>query len=232
MSVKDRRVWHRFSSASVAAALFLGWLLVLPVAGSSLLPQEGTVCIFMETRYETYPDPAGPRLAHGWGTLVYNPLALRELSIAAPHIKYEAWTDRQAAGIFKRTRSRTLLMNGTHRYASDVSSDCQADGKRSDAAHNTQHMFYATVAGLMEYYDGRGIPFYQLQFHGMGSSSCPGVDVYLTHGSASPPVTGDKVLELRSNLIRYHPTWIANVPGESPECHLNGTTNVGGDNNE
>lgn len=83
-------------------------------------------CILMETRYETYPDPAGPRLAHGWGTFIYNPVPLRELSIGAPHVKYEAWTDREAAGIFKRTQSRTLLMNGAHRYASDVDSGCQA----------------------------------------------------------------------------------------------------------
>ena len=192
------------------------------------LENGNTYCVFMETSYEAYPDPIGSRVTHGWGTFIYNPAYLRELNISAPHVKYEAWTDLEATAIFKRTRSRTLLMTGAHRYASDVDSGCQPDRKRSDAAHNVDHMFHAAVAELMEYYDTHNATFHHLQFHGMGTSSCPGVDVYVTHGSATAPVAGDKILELQTNLVYHNPTWTVTVPGHSPACILNGTTNVQG----
>ncbi len=190
-------------------------------------------CVFIETRYDTYP--AGERVTRGWGTFIYNPNYCRELNISAPHAKFETDTGTQAAGIFKNTQSRTFLMTGAHRRANNVLSTCQptaCEGNcmESDAAHNTDHMFYATVAELEEYYDSHNTKFYHLQFHGMKSTeppSCPGVDVYMTHGVSATPVAGDKILALKSNLESRH-DWTVTVPGDSPSCNLTGTTNVQG----
>jgi len=184
-------------------------------------------CVFMETRYETYTTtPVITRVTHGWGTFIYNPAYRRELNISAPHARYETNTGVEAIGIFKNTRSRTFLMTGAHRYASDVDSSCQSAYKRSDAVHNTDHMFYAAIAELVDYYDSRDSGFYHLQFHGM-ASCCDECDVYLSHGSDEAPKAGDRILELRDNLLVYHPGWRIGVSGDGT-CDLNGADNVPG----
>lgn len=192
------------------------------------IQKSHTYCIFMETTYDTYPNPAGDRVTHGWGTFIYDPTYLRDLNFSAPHAKYERGTDTEAVGIFQNSQGRTFLMTGAHRYASDVDSGCQGDYKRSDAAHNTDHMFHATVAELEEYYGNHNSEFYHLQFHGMGSSTCPDVDVYMTHGTSAIPAKGDKILELKVNLVSHNPDWTVTVPGDSLTCTLHGNTNVQG----
>jgi hypothetical protein len=190
---------------------------------------NNTYCVFMETQ----TVPAEDRVVHGWGTFIYNDDYLRELNISAPHAKYETGTATETVGIFKNTGSRTFLMTGAHRQASLTASTCQTDCmegdcRQSDAAHNTAHMFHATIAALKEYYDSHTSEFYHLQFHGMGTSSCPGVDVYITHGMSATAGTGDKILELKSNLLHHNTTWTVTVPGDSPLCTLHGSTNVQG----
>jgi hypothetical protein len=185
-----------------------------------------TYCVFTETRYANYA--AGARVTHGWGTFIYDPAPLRELSIGAPHARFESRTGPETIQIFEKTRSRTFVMTGAHRHASNVVSPCQDDYQRSDAAHNTKHMFHATIAELEEYYRSRNTRFYHLQFHSMRTTTCPGVNVYLTHGTPKPPVAGDKVLELRANLVKYNTTWKATVPGNTPKCGMHGGNNVQG----
>ena len=188
---------------------------------------SNTYCVFMETKYDTYTTTKViTRVTHGWGTFIYNPTYLRELNISAPHAKYELDTAAETIGIFKNTRSRTFLMTGAHRHASNVDSSCQGEYKRSDAAHNTAHMFHATVAELKEYYDSQNCNFYHLQFHGM-EYCCNDCDVHLSHGSDQCPKSGDKILELRDNLWVYHPSWRICVPCDGT-CNLNGTKNVQG----
>ena len=187
---------------------------------------SNTYCVFAETKYEVYTTTKIiTRVTHGWGTFIYDPAYLRELNISAPHAKYETETATEAIGIFENTRSRTFLMTGAHRHASDVDSSCQSAYERSDAAHNTDHMFHATVEELVEYYDSHDPEFYHLQFHGM-SSCCSACDVHLSHGSSQPSVPGDKISELRDNLSAYHTGWSICVPGGP--CGLNGTENVQG----
>lgn len=59
-----------------------------------------------------------------------------------------------------------------------------------------------------------------------GGPSCS-VEAYLTHGRNQAPVAGDKILELKSNMLTLHPTWNIGVPGTNA-CNLNGTDNVQG----
>ncbi len=203
-----------------------GWGSDFTVTTFTDTQNSNSYCVFMETSYDTYTST--DRVTHGWGTFIYHPTYLQELNISAPHAKYETGTAIEAIGVFKNTRSRTFLMTGDHRYASDVDSSCQSSYKRSDAAHNTNHMFHATIEELVEYYDSHNCNFYHLQFHGM-SSCCgdSGCDVYLSHGSSQSPKTRDKILELRDNLLDHHPGWRIGVPGDGT-CNLNGTKNVQG----
>ena len=181
-------------------------------------------CVLLETHYETYDGR--DRVTHGWGTFIYNPGSLRNLSIGAPHPISDMTTNDEAIGVFKGTRSRTFLLSGGHRQASDVVSTCQGTYRRSDAAHDAQSMFQATVLELKAYADGHGSEFDHVQFHGM-STCCTACDVHLSHGSHAPPQAGDKLLELRAALSRYHPGWRICMSGDI-SCSLDGIENVQG----
>ena len=177
----------------------------------------------------------------GWGTFIVNPDPSRELSIQIAHPIHDIGTAAQGIGVFKGSNSRSFLMAGAHRYANYVCSACQhpecsageavpepQDYLEADVAHNVENLFQPAVEELLEFYDGIGTSFAALQFHGMGTSSCPGVDVYMTYGLSLPPAVDDKILELQSNLMSRNPTWTVPVPGDSPSCGLHGSTNVPG----
>jgi hypothetical protein len=60
----------------------------------------------------------------------------------------------------------------------------------------------------------------------MAASTC-GVEAYLSQGRNQAPVAGDKILDLKSNMLAQHPTWNIAVPGTNA-CTLNATDNVQG----
>ncbi len=170
----------------------------------------------------------------GWGTFIVDREATKELSIQIAHPKFDIGTADQGIGVFKGTSSRSFLMAGTHRYANGASSTCQPSFLQADAAHSDETLFYVTVRELVEFYDvavgqlpAQG-SFVAIQFHGMGSSNCPSVDVYMTYGVNSRPAPGDKLLDLQASLERHHPDWVVTVPGDSPRCGLHGSKNVPG----
>jgi hypothetical protein len=154
-----------------------------------------------------------------------DPSAERELSHQAPHPIYDSTTENQAVGIFRDTNSRSFLMCGTHRNANSQTSPCQSSYQVADCAHNTGNMFQPTVEELLSFYGSAS--WHAIQWHGMAADSCSQVEAYLTHGMNLTPTAGDKILELKNNLLLYHPVWKVAVPGTGA-CSLNGTTNVQG----
>ncbi|MBL7209511.1 MAG: hypothetical protein ISS52_05380 [Dehalococcoidia bacterium] len=187
-------------------------------------------CVLMETG-DIDNDGVVDR---GWGTFIVDREATKELSIQIAHPKFDIGTADQGIGVFKGTSSRSFLMAGTHRYANGASSTCQPSFLQADAAHSDETLFYVTVRELVEFYDvavgqlpAQG-SFVAIQFHGMGSSNCPSVDVYMTYGVNSRPAPGDKLLDLQASLERHHPDWVVTVPGDSPRCGLHGSKNVPG----
>jgi uncharacterized repeat protein (TIGR01451 family) len=177
----------------------------------------------------------------GWGTFIVNPYPCRELSIQIAHPIHDIGTATQGIGVFKGTNSRSFLMAGTHRHANFVCSACQhpdcepeevvTEPKKfleADVAHNVENMFQPTVEELLEFYNDTGANFVTIQFHGMSTSSCDGVDVYMTCGLSTPPAPDDKILELKSNLVKHNPNWRVGVPGDGTSCNLYGSTNVQG----
>jgi uncharacterized repeat protein (TIGR01451 family) len=191
-------------------------------------------CVLMETATNDVGNNVG-KVSKGWGTVITNRSAKRELSIQVPHPIADIDTAAEGIGIFRDTEARSFIMAGTHRKANSALSACEPqvkgeDGEfltESDAGHNVATLYQPAVQALPEFYDPLGVDFVAIQFHGMGSS-CPGVDVYMTYGLNLSPVSGDRLLTLKSNLKTIHPGWVVTVPGDLPVCSLNGSFNVQG----
>lgn len=164
----------------------------------------------------------------GWGTLVVDNAATMELVVQAPHAKYDLNTGVQAAGVFKRTGARVLVMNGAHRYANKRASRCQEDHKESDMAHDNKNFVQVATGVIKDFYERQGKNFTVVQFHGMAASACPGVDVYMTFGTQQAPLSNESLPLLRNSLLSEQPTWSIAVPGDMISCDLPGTTNVQG----
>lgn len=165
---------------------------------------------------------------HGWGTLILNPAATLDLVLAAPHSLHDSNTGRQAVALFKRTQARAFLMNGAHRYANDAVSPCQSTTKESDVAHNSDSFFHATTRSIAAYYAGLNRMFTMVQCHGMGATSCPGVDVYMTYGNSAVPEPWESLSKLKNYLHLLQPTWVIAAPGDGYTCSLSGGTNIQG----
>jgi hypothetical protein len=166
----------------------------------------------------------------GWGTFIVNNAATRELSIQAPHPLFDLATEAQAISVFKGVNARTYLLAGAHREADKERSVCEpatGDGI-ADPAHNTTMMFQSTVETLTDYYKSNGKDWNLIQFHGMGTTSCVGVDAFLSYGMTVAPKPGEKILDLRASIVKRQPKWVVNVYGENPPCDLYATTNVQG----
>ncbi|HTN91905.1 MAG TPA: hypothetical protein VL242_49890 [Sorangium sp.] len=180
-----------------------------------------TYCLLMETA-----DRNGDGVVdRGFGAFIVDAFAERELSHQVSHPIADEGTETQAVTIFKRTRSRTFLMAGAHRDARPDERAFQGFSMGSDVAHNAATMFHAAHVEIAAYYGGR--PWWAIQWHGMAEDTCERVDVHLSHGVDTAPVAGDKILELRNNLLALDPTWRIGVPG-SRACSLNATSNVQG----
>jgi hypothetical protein len=190
--------------------------------------KEGSAsyCVLMETldaNQNGYVD-------RGWGTFIVNNQPTRELSIQAPHVLADLNTDAQAIGVFKGTNARSFLLAGAHRDANPARTTCQpstGEGE-ADPAHNLAAMFQPTTQALLDYYTANGKEWTEIQFHGMGTTNCPGVDAFMTYGFSAVPKPGDKILDLRANIAKRDPKWVIAIPGETPACDLTGGTNVQG----
>jgi hypothetical protein len=106
--------------------------------------------------------------------------------------------------IFQGTQARSLVIAGSYRYASNQSS-CQGPSFHiSDAAHSQQTGFHAAVSAIFDYWNDVNNGHYTaIQFHGMGGSTCPGVDAYLTHGSANAQELPqeDELVQMQQMLV-------------------------------
>ena len=172
--------------------------------------------------------PHFPQVDLGWGTLIVNPEAVRELSIQIPHPQYERGTAGQGVGIFQALSARSLLIAGTHRNANAKRSSCQSRYREADAGHNTAHLFQATAEAVQRFYVKTDQVVTVLQFHGMAYFDCKGIDVYMTYGGNVQPEPQDALMVIRTQLARENPKWSIRVPGEQPRCGLHGQANIQG----
>jgi hypothetical protein len=166
------------------------------------------------------------KIDHGWGTLIVDPSAARELNIAVAHPLDDFTTEDEGLGVFKATHSRSLLLAGSRRDLGGERS-CPGEGQcpASDVAHNSDTMFFVATQQLADFYGSAD--WTQLQFH--GNVSCPETDIHLSYGVRVPFTGSDKLSVLKSQLTTHHPDWLVTMFGEPGErCELDATTNVEG----
>ncbi len=120
-------------------------------------------------------------------------------------------------------------MAGTHRRANAATSSCQSSFQIADVAHNTNLPFHWIASAMQAEDSTRSVSATTLQFHGMGTSTCAGVDVYLTQGTGTLVMdTAGPLFALKSALASNLPLWQVTVPGDTPSCNLSGGSNVQG----
>jgi hypothetical protein len=171
----------------------------------------------------------------GWGTLIVNPTPDRYLSIDIPHPLEDNDTNIEGIAIFKGVGAHTFVMAGSNRNANSQASSCQSGEDESDVAHSIDNLFFPTVVAIDQHYTSAAVEHTSLQFHGMTSSGCPDVGIYITHGSEDAPQAGDSIVTLKNALLTANPAWgdagiqtVANPGQAGATCSKNGTDNVEG----
>jgi hypothetical protein len=136
----------------------------------------------------------------GWGTFIVNNNATRpNLNQSAPHPIFVSTTENQAINIFQDTDSRSYLMCGAHRHTNgETDGTCEEDYGQADCAHQIDGMFHAAVVALNQYYASN--PWTHIQWHGKGSKTCKGVDVYGSQGFKARQPPDSNVRSLKKNL--------------------------------
>jgi len=215
------------SGACASVALPSGFSGLYEITAFTDASNGDTYCVLAEIAENGDPDKKA------WGTFVTSLEPRRELAIQISHPLNDLDTALQGVSVFKTTRARSFLLTGSHRNANDAISACQSSYGESDAAHNVENMFHTTTEAMLEWYQTQQLheELVVIQFHGMGASTCPGVDVYMTYGRSpgnGTPAAGEDILTLQAELEAQHPDWAVVVPGGTPSCTLNATTNTQG----
>ena len=164
-----------------------------------------------------------------WGTvIIYQDVSAKDISIDVPHPLHDSNTAAQGIAVFKGVGARSFVLSGSHRHANAAESDCDDGYLTADAAH-TLNTFQSSITAIMGHYDAVGEVHTAIQFHGMGSDSCPGVEAHITHGSNVAPQAGEAIDLLRNALEAAVPgDHDFTVPGDSPSCTMSGTSNMQG----
>lgn len=189
-------------------------------------------CLLMEVRSSV---KAG-FVDKGWGTFITYNNSTRRLSHHSPHPKLDtsvsgssegdAYTQREAIRIFKKTDSRSFLMAGSRRSANLTASTCQGSYWQADCAHNTVNMYYPANVALSNYYAGRSEDWTAIEWHGKASTTCAN-DVFMSMGQDATPPAGSKLMLLKAQIQAQMPSWVVENPGSS-SCDLVAATNTSG----
>ena len=183
---------------------------------------NGLSSIYTAWPMDKYCVISEKQMLNGWGTLIINTIPAKQISIQAPHPKYDTNTLEQAAAIFEEIEAHTLVIAGAHRNSNAIDG-CQSGYKISDVSHNVDNFFHVVTEEIINNTSDTVI-----QFHGMSASSCSGVDAYITHGVSTIPVVTDKATKIRNAFRALDGSVTINIPGDAPTCSLNATKNTVG----
>jgi hypothetical protein len=179
----------------------------------------------------TITDPADPT-RRGWGTYVFNVQPQRGLSLSAPHLFDDRWTEDEAIEAFLALGARTLLIAGTDRDQNKAESPCDPSDRpylEADVSHTAESVFQMAFE---EIYSSDASTWH-LQFHGNADSrrACTDVDVFLSNGVERP--VPDTLYRLRSNIEEASkaaapngPRLIVDVYDDEGDCKLRGMDNM------
>jgi len=159
-----------------------------------------------------------------WGAVIVNrDDSAKRLSIDVPHPLYDVNTLYEGITIFQNTNAKVYILSGSHRYANSEKSHCQSNFGIADSAHN-KNTFLSSTAAILAHYNSLGVNHTVMQLHGMGESTCSGVDVHLSHGLKKLPPT-ERMVRLRNALARRS-NWTVTLPGDG--CNMRATLNIQG----
>ncbi|MEQ9402039.1 MAG: T9SS type A sorting domain-containing protein [Cyclobacteriaceae bacterium] len=173
-----------------------------------------------------------PRQFHG-GIYVFTTSACSEfVSIQAPHPLYDSNTGLQAAYCFSRISSGALMIAGTHRCNSNLSSTCDGTTsacgsseayRQSDLAHTEQSFFHATTKAVAAHHASSVF----IQLHGFGKTASDPY-VIMSNGSRTTPST-DYADMLKDELDLIDPSLTFKLGHQNTDwTRLLGFTNVQG----
>jgi len=140
-----------------------------------------------------------------WGMFVYNPNATRaKLFIQSPHPRYDTYTGRQGAYIFRYQDCRAFFVSGTHRCNSTTNSGCSGTTtvcgpsgpyKISDQPHTVDGTLQITTNLLLQQINNLVV----IQPHGF-SKGDDDPHLIMSNGTRITP-SADYVAMLRDNLL-------------------------------
>jgi len=129
--------------------------------------------------------------------------------------------------------TKSLMIGGSTRSASEINSTCQPTNYETDVAHNTNNLFqHATIAirylyAELQKYD----KLLCVQLHGMADTSCSNITVFMSNGYVDLPDQSAKpnqnLVLLRESILGLESKWNVTTPYINP-CRLNGKSNVQG----
>ncbi|MCA9554536.1 MAG: LruC domain-containing protein [Myxococcales bacterium] len=157
----------------------------------------------------------------------------RPVLIGAPHPNYEVGTLQQALQMFEVLPGRALMVSGTHRCASEATSECSgltavctdddAPFRVSDMAHTTESIYQTAHEVLADLYPEDWV----VSLHGMGDEG-----VSLSDGTLAPLRETDALARVLQGFLQLFPA--ENITACNPQpwapvdTRLCGTTNAQG----
>lgn len=163
---------------------------------------------------------------HGYGLYI---ISMEEISvplaIEIPHPKYDTKSSELGIAAFVQLRARYFCITGAHRHAILEESPCQDQYYAADAAHSNSTIFYSFSKTI---YDIHKLNVTHLQFHVMGTSTCPDVNVFVSNGFSLPPAPYSEATRIVEEMRIANPTWNISLPQDPVDCKLLATSNVMG----
>jgi hypothetical protein len=119
-----------------------------------------------------------PGAAASWGAVVVDGGAAASVVVEVPHPVADRDTEHVGLALFRAVPGAVLLLAGAHRRAA---------GGHADVAHQPGSFFH----GVATHLGARGLP--ELQLHGFGRTSLPGVDAVVSAGAGAPGPLAERV---------------------------------------
>jgi hypothetical protein len=153
------------------------------------------------------------------------------ISVVVPHPLYDTNTPALGITVFSTLKGHAFSIAGAHRHANDITSTCQSSYKVADSVHNVDNFFltfHTAIDDLTSASPEGALP--HVEFHSMGSSTCPGVDVFVTSGFSDPPDSLSPAATIFNSAVSAKPDWVVSYPdaANSNGCNLYGTGNTVG----
>ncbi|KAG2006267.1 hypothetical protein CC2G_002598 [Coprinopsis cinerea AmutBmut pab1-1] len=181
----------------------------------------------------------------GWGSLIVRPTSSRTIHLSAPHPVYDTGSVEQAAGLFKLSGAKSLLLSGRARSAFLQPSNCTSPSTggryyyQTDPTHSKDEPFVEASIAIHSWQTSHGgcpndsCAF--IQIHAKSQWTCVEDQIFLSSGIGRSNASIDwytdstdrPIKRLQHELRKSFPSWNISLPHES-NCALIASKNVFG----